>query len=213
MILVLWLRIMLGQTTSPAKTSSFSLWLNYLPNNQDSNKRVLCKDSIALSPAATLVWLGFSEQGMPLTYDSLGILRGFLQSSSCWIPLLDTRIKRQGKQEYYWPVGVYEDSFMCIICKGRDEYPPFPKPMIMEVPLCMPFLGMDPGLSGGNEEKHWRGLVGIENMSRELDDGKGLSTREIGDLKAGIVKKRAGLDRDALHLHLVFYPFVYIGGL
>lgn len=157
----------------------------------DSNKKVLVKESVALSPGATLTWLGFSEEGMPLSFDSIGILRGFLRSSTAWIPLLDTRIRRAGKQEVNYPVGVFEDSFMCIICKGGDKHPPFPKPMIMEVPLSIPFLGMDEGLSGAAEEKHYRGVVMLEMMG------------EGGEVAVDVVKKRAGLDKAALHLHLV----------
>jgi chromosome transmission fidelity protein 4 len=143
---------------------------------------------------------------MPLTYDSCGILRGFLHSSDCWIPLIDTRIKRQGKQEYYWPVGVFEESFMCIICKGQDKFPPFPKPMIMEIPMSIPFLAMDAGLSGVAEEKHYRGVVLLENSERELEVTGERTGRQEADLKAAVVKKRSALDRDALHLHLVCPP-------
>lgn len=136
---------------------------------------------------------------MPLSYDSLGVLRGYQHSTTAWIPLLDTRITRQGRQEYYWPVGVYESSFMCIICKGPDRFPQFPRPMIQQVEFTMPFLAMEAGLSGTAEERHYRGLVQLSILERQVEI---LGSGDAGT-KADIVKKRSALDKEALHLMLV----------
>lgn len=55
---------------------------------------------------------------MPYSYDSSGVLRTLsLGISPSWIPMLDTRPMRAGKQDHYWPVGIMGNNFMCVICK------------------------------------------------------------------------------------------------
>ena len=77
---------------------------------------------LPLGPETSLEWIGFSDACMPLTYDSKGVLRGsFKNDSYRWIPLLDTRPLREGKQDYYWPVSTTEQSFHIVICKVRAE--------------------------------------------------------------------------------------------
>ena len=63
---------------------------------------------------------------MPYIFDSTGLLSALERSrrpfQGRWVPVLDTMTmaRREGKQESYWPVGVSEANFMCIILKvGR----------------------------------------------------------------------------------------------
>lgn len=63
-----------------------------------------------------------------------------------WVRLLDTNKldRRQGdafRQESYWPIGVTQDSMSCIVVKGTAEYPGFPRPFPLELPLRLPFRG------------------------------------------------------------------------
>lgn len=59
-----------------------------------------------------------------------------------WVPLLDTRqlerLASGRKEETYWPVAVAQDKFHCIILKGGDRYPYFPRPMLSEFEFRIP---------------------------------------------------------------------------
>ncbi len=59
-----------------------------------------------------------------------------------WAPILDTKQLRRlvggRKDESYWPVAVAQDKFHCIILKGGDRYPYFPRPLLSEFELRVP---------------------------------------------------------------------------
>jgi chromosome transmission fidelity protein 4 len=69
-----------------------------------------------------------------------------------WVPVFDSRTHNKDRQESYWPVGVNEKQFYCIICKGTQKYPGFPKPILCNFPLQVPFLQLET-TAGGLEEK------------------------------------------------------------
>lgn len=108
---------------------------------------VLQKGPVPLPKATTLAWIGFSEDQMPLMYDSAGFLSALERSrrpgQARWVPILETATmaRREGKTESYWPVGVSESDFVCIILKGEGErYPYFPVPITQNLPLAIPLL-------------------------------------------------------------------------
>ena len=69
-----------------------------------------------------------------------------------WLPVFDSSSHNQGRQEKYWPVGMSEKQFFCVICKGSQEFPAFPKPILCDFPLQIPFAQLDTP-NAGLEEK------------------------------------------------------------
>lgn len=82
----------------------------------------------------------------PCIYDSTGTLLTLLHwrqpSSASWVPLLDTkllpRLASGRKHETYFPIAVADNKFHCIILKGGDQYPYFPRPLLSEFDFSIP---------------------------------------------------------------------------
>lgn len=65
-----------------------------------------------------------------------------MPSQATWVPLLDTkllsRLASGRKTETYFPVAVAGNKFHCIILKGGDQYPYFPRPLLSEFDFQIP---------------------------------------------------------------------------
>lgn len=104
------------------------------------------EDIVALTEGAQVKSIFFSDNGDPCIYDSTGVLL-ILQhwrspGQAKWVPVLDTRqlerLASGKKEETYWPVAVAQEKFHCIILKGGDQYPYFPKPLLSEFDFKIP---------------------------------------------------------------------------
>lgn len=104
------------------------------------------EDTVALTEGAKLGSVFFSDNGDPCIYDSTGVLLVLQHwrtpGQARWVPLLDTklldRLASGRKEETYWPVAVAQDKFHCIILKGGDQYPYFPRPLLTEFDFKIP---------------------------------------------------------------------------
>ncbi|KAK5071682.1 DNA polymerase alpha accessory factor Mcl1 [Lithohypha guttulata] len=102
--------------------------------------------------SVTLKSLFWTDTGDPAIYDSTGTLLVLVHwrnmGQAKWVPILDTRLleRLQGgkKEETYWPVAVADQKFHCIILKGGDKYPYFPRPLLSEFNLSIPISRPSP---------------------------------------------------------------------
>ncbi|KAF2156030.1 WD40 repeat-like protein [Myriangium duriaei CBS 260.36] len=88
----------------------------------------------------------FSDRGDPCIFDATGVLLICLHwrtpGQAKWVPLLDTRaldrLASGKKDEAYWPVAVADERFHCIILKGGEKHPYFPRPLLSDFGFRVP---------------------------------------------------------------------------
>ncbi|KAG8835473.1 hypothetical protein FRC17_003040 [Serendipita sp. 399] len=149
---------------------------------------VLQDGQLPLPKNKTLKWIGISEEGAPSMYDSNGVLfvldRFRRPRQARWVPILDTNTlsRRAGKDESYWPIGLSGKMFMCLILKGRAEYPSFPRPLVQELELQIPLLQTEQAQIVITEEKLMREKILLSWMRDALGpmlESSELAAREL----------------------------------
>lgn len=153
--------------STPAVTCA--AWRDYIltmgngPVGSDGNAKLLysienvrrdevCQneDTVALPENGDIQTVFFSDNGDPCIYDSDGVLLVLqhwrIPGQARWVPLLDTRLLERlatgRKEETYWPVAVAQEKFHCIILKGGDKYPYFPRPLLTEFDFQIPISSL-----------------------------------------------------------------------
>ncbi|KAK3946115.1 hypothetical protein QBC46DRAFT_368844, partial [Diplogelasinospora grovesii] len=134
------------------------------------------EDTVALPEGATVKSVFFSDHGDPCIYDSTGTLLTLLHwrtpSRASWVPLLDTkllpRLSSGRKQENYFPVAVADNKFHCIILKGGDQYPYFPRPLLSEFEFSIPLT--PPPTQKPKKQKKNKRRTGDDDDDMLLDD-------------------------------------------
>ena len=101
---------------------------------------------ISSTPGTALCWVGISEDFVPFTCDTQGVLRGLFpisgqvdseSSKHLWIPLLNFVTDYQKRGEGYWPIFVSERDVWCVPTRAEEDYEPRPAPLppVMHVAL------------------------------------------------------------------------------
>ncbi|KAK8086311.1 WD40-repeat-containing domain protein [Apiospora phragmitis] len=135
------------------------------------------EDTVALPEGATVKSVFFSDQGDPCIYDSTGTLLTLLHwrrpSRACWVPLLDTTTRTTS------PIAVADNKFHCIILKGGDQYPYFPRPLLSEFDFSVP-LTSEPPKKKKKSRANGDDVDMDQDSDEELDEEGGSSeTRKL----------------------------------
>ncbi|KKA26686.1 hypothetical protein TD95_001637 [Thielaviopsis punctulata] len=120
--------------------------LLYTIENVKKDEVIQNEDTVALASGTTLRSVFFSDTGAPCIYDSTGVLLTLVHwrkpGRAYWAPLLDTkllpRLASGRKNETYFPIAVADNKFHCIILKGGDRYPYFPRPLLSDFDFSVP---------------------------------------------------------------------------
>lgn len=99
------------------------------------------------------------------------------------MPLLDTkllpRLASGRKHETYFPIAVADNKFHCIILKGGDKYPYFPRPLLSEFDFSIP-LSSPPKEKEPKPKKKKQPREDGEDLGSELN-GEEPSDEEMED--------------------------------
>lgn len=117
------------------------------------------------------------------------------------------RLASGRKEETYWPVAVAQDKFHCIILKGGDRYPYFPRPLLSEFDFRIPISetpgkgtkeqeeGLAQSDGGKFEEAFIRGSVMLSLFQDLLGSTNATSTQ-----RAELARKELELDKILLQM-------------
>lgn len=133
---------------------------------------VACGDVSALSPGASLTWVGFNEKCALSIMDSEGMfsmLARYPSSSTAnngnWMPLLDTVGLRKSASDTYWPVEIHGGKLVCVPLRGGREYPdaarrPVTTTLSLRIPLAT-------SLTAKRYEMYRYGII-VDSLSRRV---------------------------------------------
>ncbi|KAH8119330.1 WD40 repeat-like protein [Phellopilus nigrolimitatus] len=155
--------------------------------------RVMHTGRLPVNKGKTLKWIGISDEGAPVIYDSserIMMLEHFrFTAQGSWAVLLDATqlARRAGKDESYWPIGVTKSIMMCIILKGREGYPGFPRPLAQEIDMTMPYLDMDDPEAQKAERVAREGIL-LDHLRDALDEDT-LTSEDISKTELDLDKE------------------------
>lgn len=174
----------------PVSAASTTPQLRYTIEDLGRDEVCQADDVVALPPGGPAADGGirtafFSAEGDPCVYDAAGTLLVLVHwrtpGQARWVPVLDTTrlARRQSgrKQERYWPVAVAGGRFHCIILKGGDTSPYFPRPLLSEFALEIP-LGPRPAApdAGADADAEEDGDAGAPAEVHRLEQSHALAS-------------------------------------
>ncbi|KAF2478889.1 WD40-repeat-containing domain protein [Neohortaea acidophila] len=140
--------------------------LLYTIDNVKRDESCQSEDVLPLPEDVELKSVFFSDNGDPCIYDTAGVLlilhHWRTPGQAKWVPLLDTktleRLAGGKKEESYWPIAVANNKFHCIILKGGEEYPYFPRPLLSDFDFSIPVSASTAGEEDDKETTHQKTL-------------------------------------------------------
>jgi chromosome transmission fidelity protein 4 len=116
--------------------------------------------------------------------------------------LLDTkllpRLASGRKTETYYPIAVADNKFHCIILKGGDQYPYFPRPLLSEFDFSVPLTSSPPGAKKAKDANGDMDENGSDKADVEDDEAEGRKLTQTFLLK-GIEAAQLADVVDATH--------------
>lgn len=102
------------------------------------------------------------------------------------MPLLDTRLLSRlasgRKTETYFPIAVAENKFHCIILKGGDQYPYFPRPLLSEFDFSIPLHSMQEPKSKKSKDNSGDGEDDAMDEDDDEEEEEGAETKKLEQL-------------------------------
>ncbi|KAA8647496.1 hypothetical protein EYZ11_004398 [Aspergillus tanneri] len=212
-----WRDYIMTVGNGPLGSDGRTATLRYSVENVKRDEICQNEDVVAIPEGSELKSVFFSDTGDPCIYDSEGVLLVLQHwrtpGQARWVPLLDTRqlerLATGRKEETYWPVAVAQDKFHCIILKGGDRHPYFPRPLLSEFDFRIPISnapgkGAQDGEEDGAgtrqesvkfEEAFVRGHVLLSLFQDVL-----ASTNATASQRAELVRKELEVDKILLQL-------------
>ena len=186
--------------------------LLYTIENVKRDEVCQSEDRVALPEGAKVSSVFFSDNGDPCIYDSTGVLLVLQHwrtpSQARWVPLLDTKLLARlaggRKEETYWPVAVAQDKFHCIILKGGDQYPYFPRPLLTEfefnIPCTKPTIAEDEGDVNTNEGSRLEESFVRNSLMLSLLEDLISATNATHTQRAELSRREIEVDKSLLQL-------------
>lgn len=101
------------------------------------------------------------------------------------MPLLDTklmpRLASGRRQESYFPIAVADNKFHCIILKGGDQYPYFPRPLLSEFDFSIPLTSATEPKAKSSSRRKANGAEDDEVMDVDGDNNSDSDRDEAAD--------------------------------
>ncbi|KAK7755688.1 DNA polymerase alpha accessory factor Mcl1 [Diatrype stigma] len=186
--------------------------LQYTIENVKRDEICQNEDTVALPEGANLKSVFFSDSG---------------PSRAQWIPLLDTkllpRLASGRKHETYYPIAVADNKFHCIILKGGDQYPYFPRPLLSEFDFSIPLTSEPPKAKKATPNPDAMDEDGAtpepedeESETRRLEQQyllKGIAATQLQDLldsTSGSHAQRSGLARLELEIDKTLLQYLAV---
>lgn len=98
---------------------------------------------LPITPKSKLTWVGFSDQGSPITMDSYGMIRAF--KSNLWFPVCDGTQHAKGASDKFYVIEVSESKqiVQAVHCRGSSFPVTHPRPMVNELAMRMPLCEIE----------------------------------------------------------------------
>ena len=94
---------------------------------------------LPVSPGSELSWIGLADTLVPVTMDSVGVVR-MLLNKSAWYPVIETKSHLKGMSEYFFLTSVHQhhEHLRGIRCRGSKYPQTIPRPSLSTLPFAAP---------------------------------------------------------------------------